>query len=61
MAEKPDLKKFLSDPSFQGDRELLEGFFNDYLTRKEAEAKKKREEEDKLNPPSIFDRLFGGK
>jgi len=59
MPDKVDLKKFLSDPAFQGDRELLEGFFNDYLSRKEADAKKKREEEEKLNPPNIFDRLFG--
>lgn len=61
MAERPDLKKFLSDPSFQGDRELFEGVIENYLTKKAEEAKKKREDEEKLNPPSIFDRLFGGK
>lgn len=58
--KKPDLKTFLTDPAFQTDRELLSGFLEDFLTKKEAEAKKKREEESAANPPSIFDRLFGG-
>lgn len=58
---KPDLKTFIEDPEFQGDRELLDGYFEHFLSKKEAEAKKKREDEDALNPPSIFDRIFGGK
>ena len=62
MAEKkPDLKTFLEDPAFQSDRELLGGFMEHLLTKKAEEARKKKDDEDKLNPPSIFDQLFGGK
>lgn len=62
MAEKkPDLKTFLEDPAFQTDRELLGGFVEHLLTKKAEEAAKKRAEEEAANPPSIFDKLFGGK
>lgn len=62
MAEKkPDLQTFLTDPAFQADRELLGGFVQDFLTKKAEEAAKKKAEEEAQNPPSIFDRLFGGK
>jgi hypothetical protein len=57
---KPDLQKFLNDPEFQKDRELMTGFLDDYFTKKKEEADKKKKE----NPgdaPSIFDTLFGGK
>lgn len=62
MAEKrPDLKTFLEDPAFQSDRELFGGFVEHFLTQKEEAARKKREADEIANPPSIFDRIFGGK
>jgi hypothetical protein len=62
MADKrPDLKTFLEDPAFQHDRELFGGFVEHFLQKKAEEARKKAEEENAANPPSIFDQLFGGK
>lgn len=59
--KKPDLKTFIEDPEFQGDRDLLDGYFEHFLSKKEEAAKKKRDEDDAANPPNLFDRLFGGK
>lgn len=55
-----DLTKFLSDPSHQKDREFLDGYFENFLARKEKAAKEKTDEERRNNPPNIFDRIFGG-
>jgi hypothetical protein len=59
-SKMPDLKKFLTDPAFQSDREFLDGYFTDFLERQEATARAKREEEAKNQPKNIFDRIFGG-
>lgn len=56
---RPDLKTFLSDPAYQGDRDLLEGVIENFLTRKAEETRKKKEEDDAKQPKNIFDRMFG--
>jgi hypothetical protein len=58
--EKMDLEKFMTDPAFKDEREFFEGFFTKLLEKKEAEAKRRKAEDDAKNPPTIFDRLFGG-
>jgi hypothetical protein len=61
MAEKkPDLKTFIEDPQFQGDRDLLDGYFEHFLTRKAKEADEKKAADDAKKPKSIFDVIFGG-
>lgn len=61
MAARPDLKKFLIDPEFKEDRDFLEGFVTDLLTRKQAEAEAAKKLSDDAKPKSIFDVLFAGK
>lgn len=51
--KRPDAKKFLEDPAFQGERELLSAFMEAELTRRATEAKAKKK------PENIFDALFG--
>jgi hypothetical protein len=60
MADKPKLDEFLKDPKFQGDRELIEGVISNFLEKKSKEAEEKKKKEELENPPSIFDKLFGG-
>jgi len=57
--EKIDLQKFLTDPSFQHDREFLEGFVTQLLEKKAKEVEDKRLQENANQPQNIFDRLFG--
>lgn len=61
MADKPlpDIKTFLSDPAFQKDREFFFGMFDAYIEHKEAERKKKQDEENQNT--NAFDRFFGGR
>lgn len=58
MAGKIDLEKFLADPAFQGDRELMFGVIDARLKHHAEEAKRRRESEE---PKSVFDMLFGPK
>lgn len=62
MAQTPakiDLQKFLSDPSFQTDREFMESFF-DYMVEKRAkEAEERAKQQRQTEPQNFFDRLFG--
>lgn len=58
MAGKIDLEKFLADPAFQGDRELMFGVIDARLKHHAEEAAKKRAENE---PKSVFDALFGPK
>lgn len=57
MADKPDLQKFLSDPAFQGDRDLIFGCIDARLQHHAAEAEKRANENAAVN---IFDFLFAG-
>lgn len=57
--DRPSFDTFLNDPEFQSDRELLDKYFEHFLTRKEKEAKERKDAEDAKNL-TIFDRLFGG-
>lgn len=54
---RPDLTKFLNDPAFSGDRDLMFGVIDERLKFHAAEAEKRRAEN---APVSIFDKLFGG-
>lgn len=54
---KIDIAKFLSDPEFQADRELMNGVIDARLKHHADEAIKNKPPEE-LN---IFDRLFGAK
>lgn len=59
MADKkalPDIKTFLSDPQFQGDKDFFFGLFDAYMTQKAEEARKRQESEE---PQSLFDQMFG--
>lgn len=53
----PDLAKLLSDPAFQGDRDLFNGLIDARLTHHATEAEKRRKEN---QPDNLFDVLFGG-
>lgn len=55
--KKPDLKTFLEDPAFQGDRDLLDGYIDHKLQREAAAVAQRREKKEK--PAGIFDALFG--
>lgn len=57
-AEKIDLAKFLADPAFQGDRELMFGVIDARLKHHAEEAAKRREAD---APTNIFDAIFGNK
>jgi hypothetical protein len=59
MPDKPTLDKFIKDPQFQADRELLDGYFEHFLAQKAEAARKKKEEDDKKNPKGIWDTIFG--
>lgn len=59
--QKTDLASFLSDPAFQGDRDLMFGVIDARLKFHAEEAEKRRKESDEANPPNIFDRIFGGR
>jgi hypothetical protein len=58
--KNPDVKTFLEDPAFQGERDLFTALINKELDARIAAEKKKREEEEG-NETSIFDRWFGPK
>lgn len=61
MADKKiDLEKFLSDPAFQGDRDLMFGVIDARLKHHAEEAEKRRKEKTD-SETNIFDRVFGGK
>jgi hypothetical protein len=55
--QKPDLAKFLADPAFQGDRDLMFGVIDARLKHHAEEAQRRAEEN---KPKNIFDVLFGG-
>lgn len=58
MAEKkPDLKTFLTDPRFQGDRELFEGFIEHTITERGKAAAERAQRGEK--PVDVFDVIFG--
>lgn len=59
MATTPDVKKFIEDPAFQGDRDLFDGYLEHALAKRAAEVKARAEK--KEAPVSIFDALFGYK
>jgi len=61
MSDVPDLKKFLSDPSFQTDRDFLDGYFANFLERQAKIIEEKRRTDEVNEPKNIFDRLFGGR
>lgn len=56
MPAKIDLEKFLSDPAFQGDRDLMFGVIDARLKHHAEEAAKRQKENE---PQNIFDALFG--
>lgn len=51
--KSPDVKKFLEDPKFAGDREVFSAFIEHELERRAELASKK------AAPENIFDRIFG--
>jgi hypothetical protein len=55
MPSKIDLAKFLADPEFQGDRELIFGVVDARLKHHAEEAAKNKPPAEK----NFFDRLFG--
>lgn len=55
--ENPDVKKFIEDPKFAGDRALFDGYLEHVLTQRAAQVKERREK--KTAPVGIFDTLFG--
>jgi len=57
--EYPEFDKFLSDPSFQKDRDFLDKYFENFLSRKQKEAEDKARLENASKPKNIFDVLFG--
>lgn len=64
MAQTPakiDLQKFLSDPSYQNDREFLESFFDHVIEKKRKAAEEAAAADAARQPPNFFDRLFGAK
>lgn len=57
---RPPLKEFLEDPKHQSEREFLDGYLENYLTRKAAEAdRRRRENPEDDEPENLFDYLFG--
>lgn len=54
---KPDLTAFLSDPAFQGDRDLFNGVIDARLKFHAEEAAKRAKDH---APVSFWDELFGG-
>lgn len=62
MAQTPskiDLQKFLSDPSYQHDKEFLEAFFDHHLEKRAKEAEERAKQQRANEPQNFFDRLFG--
>lgn len=57
MPERPDITKFLNDPAFSADKELMFGVIDARLQHHAQEAEKRKKENE---PASIFDVLFGG-
>lgn len=55
--KNPDLKKFIEDPSFQTDRDLIRGYMTHVLTEEQAAVNARREKGEA--PVSVFDTLFG--
>lgn len=57
--KKPDLKTFLSDPKFQGDRELFGGFIEAYLSDKQKQVAETTQKGGIVE--GVFGALFGEK
>lgn len=55
---KPDLQKFLTDPAFQADRDLLKGVIDARL--KELADKQAEENKNKKDERTFLQRLFDG-
>ena len=55
---KIDLQKFLSDPSYQNDKEFMESFFDHMVERRAKEAKERQDREKPPEAENFFDRLF---